>query len=219
VWDPLVRIFHWSLAVAFFVAYFSEEPLALHVWAGYVAGGIVALRVLWGFIGPRHARFTDFLFGPVTALGYLVDLMRFRAKRYVGHSPAGGAMVIVLLIAIAAIVISGLQLYAVEEGAGPLAGVTAPARPMSAAPSRRESDKGKRERDREEQSGEELWEELHEVLANVTLILVILHIAGVVLASMVHRENLARAMITGRKRAGQGETGRPAGGTGPIEPR
>lgn len=214
VWDPLVRIFHWTLALAFFVAYFSEEPLALHVWAGYVAGAIVVLRVLWGFIGPKHARFSDFLFGPVVALGYLGDLLRFRARRYVGHSPAGGAMVIVLLVAVAAIVVTGLQLYAVEEGAGPLAGVTAPARPISAAPGRRDDDKDKRDRKRDEQPGEELWEEVHEVLANITLVLVILHIGGVILASVVHRENLARAMVTGRKRPDAMPT-RPEGGATP----
>lgn len=201
VWDPLVRLFHWTLAAAFFVAYFTEDDvLTLHVWAGYMVGGVVVLRILWGFVGPQHARFTDFIFSPFTVWRYSLDLVRLRAKRYLGHSPIGAAMVFTLLVGLGATVWSGLELYAIEENAGPLAGpvLVAPV----AANDRDETSEREGEEDQEDGGGaDEFWEETHEVLANVLLTLVLIHIAGVVLVSLVHRENLTRAMINGRKRA------------------
>src|SRR6516225_5139922 len=127
VWDPLVRFGHWALVAAFAVAYLSAEeeaggPGLLHVWGGYVVGAIVVLRVVWGFVGPQHARFRDFVGSPIVALAYFRDLLYGRARRYVGHSPAGGAMVIALLVCVAATVATGLMAYG-EEGKGPLAAV------------------------------------------------------------------------------------------------
>ena len=201
VWDLVVRLFHWTVAASFFAAYFSGEgPLALHVWAGYLVGGLIVLRIVWGFVGSQHARFTDFLFGPVAAARYLVDLVQFRAKRYIGHSPAGAAMVFLVLIGLAGVVWSGLELHAVENKAGPLAGAVGPAM-LVAAPAQADEDDRPGATERGGGEGEPFWKELHEFLANITLVLVILHIGGVVLASMAHRENLARAMVTGLKRA------------------
>jgi cytochrome b len=202
VWDPFVRVFHWTLAGAFAVAYLSgEDTLALHVWSGYAAGGLVVLRVIWGFVGTPHARFADFLFGPFASLRYLADLVRGRARRYLGHSPAGAAMVFVLLFGLSLLVGSGLQLYAVEDHAGPLAGLTTSAPGLTEQPSLADNDDGSAAEPGETRpGGGEWWEEVHAVLANLVLGLVILHIAGVLLASIAHHENLARAMITGRKR-------------------
>ncbi len=203
VWDPLVRILHWVLVVAFFVAYLTEDDLlTVHAWAGYAVGGVVVLRVVWGFVGPPRARFGDFLHGPGTILRYGLDLLRLRpGRRYLGHSPVGGVMVVALLLALAVTVWSGLEVLAHEEGAGPLAA----ARPhvtlvaAAAADDDDEGDEDRREGSYSEAAGE-FWEELHELAANTTLGLVVLHIAGVLLASYVHRENLVRAMFTGRKR-------------------
>jgi cytochrome b len=205
VWDLFVRVAHWTIVAGFFLAYFTEDDaLTLHVWAGYAVGVVVLLRIVWGFVGPRHARFADFLYRPSEVAAYLRDLLAFRARRYLGHSPAGGAMALALWVGLLVTVGSGLLLYAIEENAGPLAGIVASAAAPDAAAAR--SEQGGVEDDDEapaatgaEGSGER-WEEVHEIAANLTLLLVVLHLAGVLLASYVHRENLARAMVTGRKR-------------------
>ncbi len=200
VWDPLVRIFHWSLALAFVIAYFTDDDvLALHVWSGYAVGGLLFFRVVWGFIGPKHARFTDFVFGPVTVLKYTHDAVMFRAKRYIGHNPAGGLMIMMLLAFLMATVWSGLELHAVENNAGPLASSS-----LSLAASALADDDDDDDRGRKEDSNSDFWEDVHEVLSNMTLALVLLHIAGVVFSSLAHRENLVRSMITGRKRPLEG---------------
>lgn len=205
VWDLFVRVFHWTVAVGFFIAYFTEDLLTLHVWAGYVVGALVVLRIAWGFVGPRHARFADFLHPPGVVFGYLRDLIMLGGKRYLGHSPGGGAMAIALLIGLLATVGSGLVLYALEENAGPLAGIVAAAPVESQQASARgeaeEEEEAGEHGDGEAERSEDLWEEVHEVLADLMLVLVIVHIAGVLLASYVHHENLTRAMVTGRKRA------------------
>ncbi len=204
VWDFFVRLSHWLIVVGFFAAYLSEDDfLTIHVWAGYLVGGLVALRILWGFVGPKHARFSDFVCGPGKALNYLANLLKLRAERFLGHSPAGGMMVLNLLAGLLLIVGSGLVLYAIEENAGPLASVygTTDQRLISgkAAVTREISS---RDDDHEEESeAEEFWEEVHELFANLVLVLVILHVAGVALSSVVHRENLVKSMVTGFKRA------------------
>ena len=204
VWDPLLRFGHWALVAAFAIAYLTEDDLlSVHVWAGYAVGVILIVRVGWGFVGPRHARFSDFLRGPVQVLAYLRDLLLFRARRYLGHSPAGGAMVIALLISLAATVATGVALYGAEKHAGPLQGVFVSTDPSSATgvihPAIAEE--GSRARQGNAENNEDLLEGAHELFANLTLGLVILHVIGVLLASAVHRENLIWAMITGNKRA------------------
>jgi cytochrome b len=177
VWDRFVRLFHWTLVVAFTVAYVTEDPLIVHVWAGYLVGVLVVARVVWGFFGSPHARFSDFLYAPTVTLGYVRDLLLFRSgQRHLGHSPGGGYMVILLLTFLAATVITGLIVYGGDQQAGPLAGMFT-------------EDTGK------------AMEEWHELLANITLVLVLIHIAAVILASFVYRENLVRAMVSGYKRS------------------
>ena len=92
VWDPVVRIGHWTLVLTFFTAYFTDADfMDLHVWAGYVIGAVVCFRLIWGFVGSRHARFADFVKSPAAILRYMRDLKGKRSKGYIGHNPVGGA--------------------------------------------------------------------------------------------------------------------------------
>lgn len=199
VWDPLIRIGHWVLVVAFATAYLTEgEPQWLHSFAGYAIAVTVALRILWGLVGPRRARFSDFLTGPGRVFAYLRDLLTGGAERHLGHSPAGGAMTLALLFALAVTALSGMATLAVEEGQGPLAGIVTSA----SLPAWAEEDEDHDEYgEHGEGGGAEAFEEIHEVAANVTLLLIVLHVAGVAWASRAHGENLVRAMIDGRKRS------------------
>jgi len=175
IWDPLVRTFHWALVTAFAVAFLTEDDwLGLHVLAGYVVLGLVGLRLAWGLVGTGHARFGDFVHRPPVVLAYLRDVLRGRARRYLGHNPAGGAMIVALLAGLTLTSVTGLFAYGAAELAGPFAGTFGAgwADPL---------------------------EEVHEVLANLTLVLAGVHVAGVLASSLLHRENLVRAMITGTK--------------------
>ena len=185
VWDPAVRVFHWSLVVAFFTAYLSGEDLHdLHELMGYIVLVLVIFRIIWGFIGSEHARFSDFVCGPGKVVRNLKDIALLRPKRYLGHSPAGGAMVLVLLAMLAATSVTGI----ISDEQGVLANMTATASASG------------NDDDDEHEAEEGPVAELHETLGNLTLALVFLHIAGVVLSSFTHRENLAGSMLTGRKR-------------------
>ena len=111
VWDLPVRLFHWSLVILFAMAWISaEEWDKLHEWVGYIIGGLVAFRIVWGLMGSQHARFTDFLYRPSIVVGYIKDSISLRAKRYIGHNPAGGAMVIALLLSIIVVTVSGIAM-------------------------------------------------------------------------------------------------------------
>jgi cytochrome b len=196
VWDPLVRLFHWSLVVAFVIAYLTGDELEdVHVLAGYFIAGLVVFRLIWGVVGTRHARFSDFVFSPPTVIAYLKDILAFRAKRYIGHNPAGGAMVVALLISLSMATLSGMKLLAVEENEGPFAAIQIEnISPVAIAMADEDED------EHDEGEEESVWEEVHEFFVNFTLLLVLLHLAGVALSSIAHGENLPRAMVTGTKR-------------------
>jgi cytochrome b len=192
VWDPVVRVFHWGLVVAFVIVWLSADELQpLHEISGYVIAALIAVRVLWGFIGTRYARFTQFLRGPSTTARYLSDTVNGREARYIGHNPAGAVMIVAILITLSGTAFTGWLMAEPDRQAflPDLLQITSTAY----------ADEDEYGEYGEE--GEEVLEELHETLANLMLLLIALHVGGVVLASFRHRENLARAMVTGRKRA------------------
>jgi cytochrome b len=111
VWDPFVRIFHWSLVGLFVLAFATGDEVEwLHLAAGYAIAGLVLLRIIWGFVGPRHARFSDFVRTPREVTDYARSAIRLRAPRYLGHNPAGGAMIIALLAMLVGISATGFMM-------------------------------------------------------------------------------------------------------------
>ncbi|TNG03114.1 MAG: cytochrome B [Gammaproteobacteria bacterium] len=205
VWDPLIRIFHWSLVLTFSIGYLTgEEESNLHVFSGYAVLGLITFRVIWGFIGTKYARFGDFVYSPKTVIQYLKDLLAKKPKHYIGHNPAGGAMVIAMLLCLIVISVSGLKVYAIEEGLGPLAVEHPALAVISPASADDDSDEyGKHEKNEyghgEDEEAEEFWEEIHEASSNFMLLLVFLHITGVIVAGRLHDEHLVKAMLTGKK--------------------
>lgn len=175
-WDPLVRVFHWSLALFFFLAFITEDDwLGLHIQAGYAVALLILFRLFWGAVGSRQARFTNFVKSPPVAISHLKQMLKRDIPHYQGHNPAAGLMVIALLLSISVVSLSGLILIA-SEGQGPLA---------STLFARWRGD----------------WvEEVHEFFSNFTLLLVAAHVLGVLISSLLEGENLARAMVTGLKR-------------------
>jgi cytochrome b len=202
VWDIAVRIFHWSLVASFTIAYISgEDGEELHVYSGYVVLGLIIFRIIWGFIGSKHARFSDFIYSPVKAIEYLKSIREKKPIHYLGHNPAGGWMIIALMVCILGISWTGLKLYAVDEGKGPLAGTDISL--ISDANAADEDDDGDKKPFKKNKQEEEFWEEIHETFANIALFLIFLHLVGVFTSSRAHGENLAKAMVTGYKKGSE----------------
>ena len=191
VWDIFVRLFHWSLVLFFTLAWLTAEGdlETLHAWFGYAIGLLITLRMIWGLIGTKHARFSNFIYRPANIKAYLQSLFTRHPKHYLGHNPAGGAMVVAMLLLLALLTWTGLETYA-AEGKGPLASISLEI--SSAHADDRESENRSR-------GGSDFWEDVHEFAANLMLLLIFVHIAGVFVSSILHGENLPRAMITGRK--------------------
>jgi len=208
VWDIAIRVFHWTLVGCFTLAFISSEDITnLHVVFGYSVLALVVFRIFYGFAGTRHARFADFLYPPAEIAGYLRGLVRGRPKHYIGHNPAGGLMIAILLLSLLCLTLTGLKAYGVK-GHGPLAKYEISFASKAFADNDEEGEsedhngrsrRGKEFTASEDDGKDEFWEEVHETIAYFTLFLAAIHVGGALLSSMVHKENLIKAMITGRK--------------------
>jgi cytochrome b len=166
VWDVPTRVFHWLLVISFAGAFLtaeSERYRDIHVVLGYTLLGLIAFRLLWGFIGSRYAQFSSFLFSPGEIARYAVSLLKAKPAHYVGHNPAGSVSVYLLLALGIATGVSGVVIF--------------------------------------QDIGGDALAELHETVAFLMLTVVALHLAGVLVSSVMHRENLVRSMLTGYKSA------------------
>jgi len=179
VWDLPTRIFHWSLAASVLVAYITGgergTAFVLHVAAGHLILLLLLFRILWGFIGSPYSRFADFVYSWRSTLNYLKDVARLRPTHFVGHNPLGGLMVLAMFLMLLALVGTGLSAAAAR---GYQAGA-----PLIAAMG----------------SGSRAMGDIHEALGSLIMVLAGIHVAAVFAHWLFARENLVRAMITGRK--------------------
>ncbi|MEW5424654.1 cytochrome b/b6 domain-containing protein [Amorphus sp. 3PC139-8] len=193
IWDPIVRITHWVIALAIVLNGLIDEGGSLvHIWIGYAALAMLVLRLLWGFVGPQEARFTTFLPSMSGARTHLGDLKAGRHRRYRSHNPLGSLMVYALWATLAVIIVTGLM----QEGTLFPPTTTEVSESHSVASQASES-RSVETGDHRDEGG--IAKEIHEVAANLILILAALHLGGVVVESRLSRTNLARQMITGRR--------------------
>ena len=183
VWDVPTRLFHWLLVLLVALAWVTGEAegsmFTVHQLAGYGVAVLLVFRVIWGFVGSRHSRFSDFVRPWREVCAHIRGMLSLRPARTLGHNPLGGWMALVLLLVLAAQV--GTGLFASDDGlGGPLAGTVAAGTAHAIA-------------------------ELHEGLSGALLGLIGLHIIGVLVESLLTRDNLVRAMITGQKAVAPGE--------------
>ncbi|MGH8254553.1 MAG: cytochrome b/b6 domain-containing protein [Steroidobacteraceae bacterium] len=180
VWDLPVRLFHWSVVVLVTLSWVAVENgyMKVHLWSGLVLLTLLLFRLTWGFIGSTTARFADFARAPRHAVAYLRSLGRGEHPKHLGHNPAGGWMVVLLLAALLTQAVTGLFANDGVRFNGPLATLVSSGL----------SDRLTR---------------LHGLVFNVILLLVWMHIVAVLYYRCVRGENLIAAMITGKRARGE----------------
>lgn len=177
VWDLPTRVFHWTLVSSYIAAYFTsrnERFLEYHTIAGYTALGLTCFRILWGFSGNRYVRFQEFIKGPAAVRSYLAQAARLKPPRYLGHNPAVGWVVVVILIMTLTITVSGIITYGGEEGRGIWAGVFSFSAGMYAG-------------------------EIHELIAEFAVIVIVVHVSAALFHDFILKENIILSMLTGSK--------------------
>lgn len=197
-WDPLLRMAHWGLAVVVVAnSFFTKEGGSDHVAFGWAGLGLLILRLIWGFVGPREARFSSFPPNPLAALRHLAKLVRGRIgpndPPHPSHNPAGAMMAYALWACLAVLIGTGL----VMTGATPMRQAELEA--AVAAGDWSVLVEEDEEADDDESALGEIMEEVHEVAANLILLLAVLHIAGVMVESLALKRNLAAAMVFRKK--------------------
>jgi cytochrome b len=166
VWDAPTRTFHWLQALSFLGAYLtaeSEKHRDIHILCGFILFGLIVFRVLWGFVGTRHARFSSFLFKPGEVITYLRALLRGQAAQFVGHNPLGSIAIWLLLGLGLVLSITGIMLLQDDVS--------------------------------------DVVVTLHGYATNAMLVVIGMHLAGVLVSSVLHKEKLVPAMLHGHKSA------------------
>ena len=180
VWDPLVRLTHWTIATAVLLNGLVVDDASLaHIWIGYAALAFLALRLVWGVIGTEEARFSSFPPSLSAAAGHIGDLFMGKRREYRSHNPLGALMVYALWGTLLVVSVTGVLLESAPFPAFEHSGYASEAY------------------EHEDNDGAEVIEDIHEGAANLLLLLAALHVGGVALESHLSGVNLVRSMVTG----------------------
>ncbi len=189
-WDPMVKLTHWLIALAVLAnAVFTEEGSSSHVWVGYGLAVILALRLLWGFVGPAEARFSAFPPSPRRAVAHVGDMLAGRRHEHRSHNPLGALMVYAIWASLLVMIGTGVAMVGLPT-------MPTQERASVEAEAKDAKDEARESEDREDEEG--IAGEIHEGAANLLYGLILLHIAGVVFESRRQRRNLALAMLPGQ---------------------
>lgn len=206
-WDPVVKLTHWTIVGAILAnGLITEEGSNPHIWVGYALAATLALRLIWGVIGPAEARFAAFPPSPGRALAHLREVVQGRRTEHASHNPLGALMVYAIWSTLAVIIITGVL----------MANAPAEAKPPAAAPPAAEAGAVRSEALEHEEIGEEAEEhegaeggeghgeegplaEVHETAVNLLYVLIVLHIAGVVFETRRSGRRIVLAMLPGRR--------------------
>ena len=180
VWDLPLRLFHWlfvlSIVASYVTAKLGVEYRQYHFYLGYWMMGLLLFRIIWGFIGPKHARFSTFLVGPSSVVEYAKDLFNPNSHAHVGHNPVGGLMVILMLLLVVIQATTGLFTTDAVIWTGPY------------YPAVKESTSS-------------FLSTVHDVNFNIIIGAVVLHLAAITYYHWYKKQNLVSAMFTGYKPA------------------
>jgi cytochrome b len=176
VWDLPVRVFHWLLAALFATAWASAEAgwMEVHFYVGYAIATLLLFRIAWGLVGPRYARFSNFVAGPRKVFAYLRGWLDGSATEPAGHTPAGGWMILALLGLLALQVASGMLNSHDGLDAGPWYWAAS-------------------------EDLRDIAEDTHETVFNILLAAAAVHIVAVLLYLVRPGVNLVASMFSGRK--------------------
>ncbi len=189
-WDLVVRLSHWLIAAAIVAnAMMTKGGSVVHVWIGWIAMAVLAIRVAWGLVGSAEARFAAFPLNPAGAITHLRELAAGQVVSHRSHNPAGAMMIYALWASLAVVILTGLTLTGwstpMEVAAQKAAAVSGDWQALAANSQPSSLSRETRH----------LVEEVHEVMVNLMVVLAAIHVVGVVVESRLTRRNLVVAMI------------------------
>lgn len=218
-WDPVVKLTHWGVVAAVIGnALVTEEGSGWHIWVGYGLAALLALRLLWGLIGPAEARFSAFPPSPGRALRHLGEIRRGEVVWHPSHNPLGALMAYAIWATLSAIIGTGIAMSGPppanpaavrgegEEHHGGMALSQVRVIDLIAPPTRADDDgdevEGEERGEGREagEGGEEVFEEVHELAVNLLYVLIALHLMGVIFETRRSGGEVVRAMIPGGTR-------------------